>query len=69
MLLVLFITNVCHGEIQLTKSEEKRSLVEVDFSNVKQRIVLAEREIVHLKEEVCAQLPSKLPTNFEATLP
>ena len=41
------------GEMQLTKSEEKRSLVDVDFKNLQQRLVLAEREIVHLKEEVC----------------
>jgi len=27
--------------------------VELDFKNLQQRLVLAEREIVHLKEEVC----------------
>jgi len=38
--------------MQLTKSEEKRSTVELDFKTFQQRLVLAEREIVHLKEEV-----------------
>ena len=38
---------------QLTKSEETRLSAEVDFTNLQQRLVLAEREIVHLKEEVC----------------
>jgi len=37
---------------QLMISEEKRSLVELDFNNLQQRLILAEREIVHLKEEV-----------------
>lgn len=39
--------------MQLTKSEEKCSSVELDFKNLQQRLLLAEREIVHLKEEVC----------------
>ena len=45
---------MCDGEIQLTKSEEKRSVAEVDFRNLQERLVLAEREIVHLKEEARA---------------
>jgi len=44
------MVTVWNGEMQLTKSEEKHSSTELDF---KQRLILAEREIVHLKEEVC----------------
>ena len=43
------MVTVWNGELQLTKSEEKHSSTELDF---KQRLILAEREIVHLKEEV-----------------
>jgi len=52
MLLILYVVSVLYGEMQLTKSEKKHSSVEVDFKNLQQRLVLAEREIVHLKEEV-----------------
>jgi len=44
--------------MQLTKSEDKRSTVELDLKNFQQRLLLAEREIVHLKEEVCVCVAS-----------
>jgi len=54
LLLITLIVAVLRGDVQLTTSEKKYSLVEVDYKNLQDRLVLAEREIVHLKEEVCA---------------
>ena len=53
LLLITLIVAVLCGDIQLTTSEKKYSLVEVDYKNLQERLVLAEREIVHLKEEAC----------------